>query len=30
METNRSFNNHGAKYDNYEIMLGGVPTSPIR
>lgn len=24
-ETNRDFNNHGAVYDYYQIMLGGVP-----
>lgn len=25
METNRDFNKHGAKYDYYQVMLGGVP-----
>lgn len=25
VESNRDFNNHGAKYDYYQIMLGGVP-----
>ncbi len=25
METNRDFNNHGATYDYYQIMLGGIP-----
>lgn len=25
IQTNRDFNNHGVKYDFYQIMLGGVP-----
>ena len=25
IERNRDFNNHGAKYDYYQIMLGGIP-----
>ena len=25
IETNRDFNNHGATYDYYQIMLGGIP-----
>jgi len=25
LESNRDFNNHGSKYDYYQIMLGGIP-----